>query len=128
MARTAARRWGALGPWDALRQPLPRKLLILGPQGLGDAIALLPALRMLQRHVKIDISWTGSRTHQHQAAVVDASDFIPLDADQTTTCFDPPQRVEIRMNLRAPAVRRTHIRPTATTRRPMPACTTCYQE
>jgi len=90
VASTTARRWGALGPWDALRQPLPlpRKLLILGPQGLGDVIAVLPTLRLLQRNVKVDISWMGNRAHQPLAAMMGVSDFIPLDADQTLAGFD----------------------------------------
>lgn len=90
MAREAARHWGALGPWDAWRQPLPlpHKLLILGPQGLGDVIAVLPALRMLQRSVKIDISWMGHSAHQPLVAMMGVSHFIPLDAQQTLKGFD----------------------------------------
>jgi heptosyltransferase-3 len=63
-------------------------LLILGPQGLGDVIAVLPALRMLQRSVKIDISWMGHPAHQPLLAMMGVSDFLPLDSDQTLSGFD----------------------------------------
>jgi heptosyltransferase-3 len=90
VARTAARHWGALGPWDALRQPLslPRRLLILGPKGLGDVIAVLPTLRMLQRIVKLDISWMGNSAHQPLVAMMGVSHFIPLDSEHTVKGFD----------------------------------------
>lgn len=73
-------RWGLLDALDARRAPLPwpRRLLVVGPGGLGDTLLTWPVLqRLRQAEPALHITWIGRRAYapivqmmgvqQHQA-------------------------------------------------------------
>lgn len=73
-------RWGLVEPLDALRRPLPwpRRLLIVGPGGLGDTVLTLPALRRLQRlSPGTEITWVGRRAYAGIVAMMGVASFEP---------------------------------------------------
>lgn len=82
--------WGLFGPLDARRAPLPwpRRMLIVGPGGLGDTVLLLPLLRRLQQaSPATQLTWLGKRAY---AGIVGAMGVAAFQAaEDGPAAFDP---------------------------------------
>jgi ADP-heptose:LPS heptosyltransferase len=71
-------RWGLL-PSFAQRSvlPLPARLLIIGPIGLGDTVLALPALRQLQQaSPTTTVAWVGRPAHEPVVRMAGIDDFV----------------------------------------------------
>lgn len=83
-------RWGLLEPLDARRspQPWPRRLLVVGPGGLGDTVLALPLLRRIQRAAAAThITWVGQRAY---AGIVGLTGVAEFEAGEDFAArFDP---------------------------------------
>jgi heptosyltransferase-3 len=83
-------RWGLVEPLDALRAslPWPRRLLIVGPGGLGDTVLTLPALQRIQRaSPATEITWVGRRAYAGIVAMMGVTSFEP--GEDFAARFDP---------------------------------------
>lgn len=83
-------RWGLVDALDALRAPLPwpKRLLIVGPGGLGDTVLTLPALRRIrQASPTTEITWVGRRAYAGIVALMGVADFEA--SEDFAARFDP---------------------------------------
>lgn len=75
-------RWGLLDTLDARRRarPLPERLIVLPPGGLGDNLLTIPALRRLRRAAPtLRLTWVGRRAYAPIMAAAGMDECVAIE-------------------------------------------------